>query len=176
MQRIDVTNEVKTVVCPSSDVGNLLFYKGVCLGYIEYDNEPKDIEGMSVYFIEQSNGYFDLMVETPEIGSHSKDYHRSLSLSKEAFTRFRRKAYDPLRRGAYPLQSKLEDGYLLDLTHAFNISESRIYVDKLLLEFKIESNEKSELYADGIQCNMELKPMPMLSQSSKKYKSTCKTS
>lgn len=151
MQRIDVTNEVKTVVCPSSDVGNLLFYKGVCLAYIEYDNDPQDIEGMSVYFIEQSNGSFDLMVETPVIGSESIDYHRSFSLSKEAFARFQRKAYDPLRRGAYPLQSKLDDGYLLELTHVFNISDSRIYMDKLLLELMIQTNEKSELYEDAFE-------------------------
>lgn len=142
MQNVDVTNECKTVVDASSEIGNLLFYRGVCLSYIEYTEDPKDIEDMSVSFDQTSDGGYDLNIKCPIINANGFDVSNTFSLTEAEFDRFQRKSYDPLCRGVYPLQSKIDEGYVLDVSHILREFESRIYVDKVLLELLLQAGSQ----------------------------------
>ena len=113
---------------------SVMYYGGVSLVYTCYEEQPTDIEDLVV--MGESNGsYVDLLVKTP-IDYSDSQFDTSIPFSFESqrdFEQFLKTPYDPLNRGFYPLQDRLDRGQLIDCSMYIGI-QLRVMLDKFLIE------------------------------------------
>lgn len=122
----NITNECITV---TKKKRSMVFWKGIVLCETVYEEQPYEIDGMSITLVECDNGTIEVLVKTP-VSEGSYDYHVGFVFDNlMELSRFERTPFDPLNRGFYPLQSKLENGSLADITENFNTGRNRVYLD-----------------------------------------------
>ncbi len=129
-------------LCKTVTVGarSAIFYKSVFLALTEYKEQPNELDGLEVVFELAAEediepGTIDIIVRTPlmEMGDRY-DLSYPFSFSAEEFKRFEKVQFDPLMRGFYPTQSKIDDGYFIDITNEFSIGNGlRCYLDSNLM-------------------------------------------
>lgn len=157
-----IIDECKTVTIGDKSV---VYYKSVFLALTEYKEQPKEVEGLEINFesVDEEGvevGAIDVVMRTPilEMGDNY-DLHYAWSLSAEEFKRFEKVSYEPQDRGFYPTQSKIDNGYFLDVTEDFSFGRNlRCYLEPNLMASIIEKmiTGKIEL-PDNIKFISELK-------------------
>jgi len=107
----------------------MVFWKGIVLCESVYSEQPYEIDSMVVTLEENDSGEVVVLVKTPVSEGHF-DYHEALCFSGlDELMRFEKSPFDPLNRGFYPLQSKLENGSLVEIGEHFGTGRNRLYLD-----------------------------------------------
>jgi len=107
----------------------MIFWKGIVLCESVYSEQPYEIDNMDVSLEENDSGEVVVLVKTPLSEEHF-DYHEAVCFSGlDELLRFEKSPFDPLNRGFYPLQSKLENGSLVEIGEHFGNGCNRLYLD-----------------------------------------------
>jgi len=113
---------------------SVMYYGGVSLVYTCYEEQPCEIENL-VVMGEPNGSCVDFIVRTP-IDYSDSQFDTSIPFSFESqsdFEKFLKTPNDPLNRGFYPLQDRLDRGQLIDCSMYIG-TQVRIFLDKSLIE------------------------------------------
>lgn len=122
----DITKECITV---TMNERTMVFWRGIVLCETVYKEQPYEIDEMRIMLEEEADGIINVKVKTPVIeGIHDTQIALEFSSFAE-LNRFDVTPFDPLRRGFYPLQSKLENGSLVEITDHFGSGVNRVFID-----------------------------------------------
>lgn len=136
----EVKNECKTVTYNDK---SYLFYNGYPLVRTIYQEQPKDLENLSVSFIYTNDEQeVHLQVKTPIYYSETDfDYSTPYIMSKEEFNRFQQVPFDPLDRNFYPLQDRVDNNYLVECSDELGF---RSYINKDLLDHYVNLYKRND--------------------------------
>jgi len=122
----NITDECLTI---NMNGRSMIFWKGIVLCESVYSEQPYEIDNMDVSLEENDSGEVVVLVKTPLSEEHF-DYHEAVCFSGlDELLRFEKSPFDPLNRGFYPLQSKLENGSLVEIGEHFGNGCNRLYLD-----------------------------------------------
>ncbi|MBE0450699.1 MAG: hypothetical protein IBX70_07620 [Clostridia bacterium] len=121
-----------------------VYYKGVVLCGTVYEEHPSDIENMRIYAKKNDDETVSLVVETP-VDYSTSDYHEAFTFdNEEEFECFLKEPYDPLKRGFYPIQDRIDRSAAIEITEHFGRKLNRVYIDSNLFTSFMISFYKSK--------------------------------
>lgn len=128
---MNLKDKCKTV---TRDELSVMYYGGVSLVYTIYEEQPSEIENLVVMGEAGGGPNVDLLIKTPIDYSDSQfDYHSPFSFESQSdFERFLKIPYDPLNRGFYPLQDRLDREQLIDCSMHIGVY-FRVFFDKRMI-------------------------------------------